>query len=251
MQSNYNPFSLEGKNILITGASSGIGRATAIECSKLGASVIVSGRNESRLKETISMLDGEGHSYFICDLSKAEHISTMVEGLPELDGFVSNAGTTSLNPINYYKEETIQEIFSVNAISPILLLKYLLKKKKIRRNSSVVYTSSIAGMGGAVIGNGIYTASKGAISSFIKVAALELASKGIRVNAVCPGLTNTHMIYDESLEDTEFKKEVERYPLKRCAEPQDIALGIVYLLSDGSSWVTGTNLIIDGGLTIL
>jgi NAD(P)-dependent dehydrogenase (short-subunit alcohol dehydrogenase family) len=216
----------------------------------LGARVVISGRNELRLNETLSMLEGDGHSCIIFDLKDGGQIADRINILPQLDGLVSNAGITKLSPIQFYKEEDMFEMFSVNIFSPILLLRSLLKKKKICRNASVVFTSSVAGMGGAVIGNGIYTASKGAISSFIKVAALELSSKQIRVNAVCPGLTKTHILTDSSLGKFSKDSEIEKYPLGRVAEPKDIAWGIIYLLSDASSWVTGTNLIIDGGLTI-
>jgi NAD(P)-dependent dehydrogenase (short-subunit alcohol dehydrogenase family) len=251
MNQNYNPFSLEGKTILITGASSGIGRATAVECAQLGAKVIITGRNQTRLEETISLLEGDGHTYYICDLAKLEEINGLVEQLPQLSGVVSNAGTNKIGPIQFFKEEVIQDIFTVNTISPMLLLKQLLKKKKLIKDASVVFTSSIAGLGAAATGAGIYTASKGAISTFIKVAALELAPRYIRVNAVCPGMTNTHMIYDESAETEQIRNAAEQYPLKRFGEPKEIAWGIVYLLSDASSWTTGTNLVIDGGLTIV
>ena len=131
MMNNYNPFSLEGRVILITGASSGIGQATAIECSKLGAVVILTGRNEERLKQTILMLEGEGHSYRICELSNTNDINSLVDSLPELDGFVNNAGTNKISPIQFYKEDVVREIIDVNTITPILLLKQLVKKKKI------------------------------------------------------------------------------------------------------------------------
>lgn len=249
MMNNYNPFSLEGRVILITGASSGIGQATAIECSKLGAVVILTGRNEERLKQTILMLEGKGHSYRICELSNTNDINSLVDSLPELDGFVNNAGTNKISPIQFYKEDVVREIIDVNTITPILLLKQLVKKKKIKKNSSIVYTSSLAGLGAGATGNGVYTASKGAISAFIKVAAMELSTKGIRVNAVCPGMTKTPMIHDEAVQEEQLAADMERYPLKRYGEPKEIALGIIYLLSEASSWTTGINLVIDGGLT--
>ncbi len=246
----YNPYSLEGKKILITGASSGIGRAVAIECSKLGAKVIITARNIERLNETYEQLEGNGHSYYVCELSNPESIIKLVSEIQSIDGLVSNAGTNKMIPISFMRFEDIQEILNVNTTAPMLLLKELSKKKKITKGSSIVFTSSMAGVGAAATGNGIYTASKGALSAFIKVAALELAPKKIRVNAVCPGMTRTPMIYDENVQDDELKKDMERYPLGRYGEPQDIAWAMIYLLSDASSWVTGTNLIIDGGLTI-
>lgn len=246
----YNPFSLDGKTILVTGASSGIGRSTAIECSKLGACVIITGRNEERLKETLSMLEGDSHSYRICDLSNTNNIIRFVDSLPILNGFASNAGMSVLSPVNFIKEEDLNTIFQVNVLSPILLLKYMMKKKKIAKSASVVFTSSIAAVGASVIGNSVYTASKGAISSFVKNAALELGSRNIRVNALCPGTTETPMIKNDISQKAFYEEDAKRYALGRYATPKEIALGIVYLLSDASSFVTGSNLIIDGGFTV-
>lgn len=246
----YNPYSLEGKTILITGASSGIGQATAIECSKLGANVIILGRNEERLKATISQMEGDNNSYLKCDFSDSSNLDSLIDQLPKLDGLVNNAGVGNMTPISFIKEKDLEEIFKVNTFSPILLLKLLSKKKLLKKNSSVVFTSSVAGLGAASTGNGIYTASKGALSAFIKVAALELATKGIRVNAVCPGMTRTPLIENESVQEEELQKDMERYPLKRYADPKEIAWGIIYLLSDASSFVTGDNLVIDGGLNV-
>lgn len=246
----YNPYSLEGKIILITGASSGIGRAVAVECSKLGAKVIITARNNERLKETYRMLEGDGHLLFTCDLSKPDAIVQLVSEIPIINGMVCNAGTNKMIPISFMKYENIQEILNVNTVAPMLLLKEVCKKKKLSKGASVVFTSSMAGVGAAATGNGVYTASKGAISSFLKVAALELAPRKVRVNAVCPGMTRTPMIYDDNVQDEELKKDMERYPLGRYGEPQDIAWAMIYLLSDASTWVTGTNLVIDGGLTI-
>lgn len=247
---SYNPFSLEGKTILVTGASSGIGRATAIECSKLGAKVIIVGRNEMRLQETITSMSGNGHSYMACDMSNSDNLSKIVEMAPQLDGLVNNAGIGNMSPITFIKEEIMNDVFKINTFAPILLLKMLAKKKKLNKKSSVVFTGSIAGLGAASTGNGIYTASKGAISAFIKVAALEFAAKSIRVNSVCPGMTRTPLIENESVQQEELQTDMERYPLKRYAEPEEIAWGIIYLLSDASSFVTGDNLVIDGGLNV-
>jgi len=247
---SYNPFTLEGKTILITGASSGIGQATAIECSKLGAKVIIIGRNEERLMHTLSLMEGDGHEYLVCDLSDSEELNRIIGKIPQLNGLVNNAGIGNLSPISFIKEKDLETVFKTNTFAPILLLKLLSKKKLLAKNSSVVFTSSVAGLGAASSGNGIYTASKGAISAFIKVAALEFASKNIRVNAVCPGMTRTPLIENESVQEEELQKDMERYPLKRYADPKEIAWGIIYLLSEASSFVTGDNLVIDGGLNV-
>lgn len=247
---SYNPFTLEGKKILITGASSGIGQATAIECSKLGAKVIIIGRNEERLKQTLAQMEGDGHEYMVCDLSNSEDLNRIVSEMPTLDGLVNNAGIGNMSPISFIKEKDLETVFKTNTFAPILLLKLLSKKRLLAKNSSVVFTSSVAGLGAASTGNGIYTASKGALSAFIKVAALEFASKNIRINAVCPGMTRTPLIENESVQEEELQKDMERYPLKRYADPKEIAWGIIYLLSDASSFVTGDNLVIDGGLNV-
>lgn len=244
----YNPYSLEGKIILVTGASSGIGKATAIECSKMGATVVVTARNEERLKETLGVLEGQGHSMIICDLTSNDELNNLVEVCPELDGLVCNAGINKLAPIRMLKEADMSNIFSVNTFSPIFLLQKLTKKKKIKDDGSVVFTSSISGIGAAAVGESMYIASKGAISAFVKAAALEYSKKGVRVNAVCPGMVKTDMSDAYELNEGD-NEDLKNYPLGRYATPEDIAWGIIYLLSNASSWVTGTNLIIDGGLT--
>ncbi len=245
----YNPYSLDGKTILVTGASSGIGRATAIECSKMGAKVVITARNEEKLKETLASLEGEGHQMICFDLNETEKLDEFVAQLPALQGFVSNAGTNKMAPVTFIKEDDLIDVFKVNTLSPILLLRLLLKKKKLEKASSVVFTSSLSGVGTVGTGNGSYAASKGAVSMFMKVAALELAAKQIRVNAVCPGMVQTQMIQEGAVSE-ELEKGLADYPLGRYGEPKDIAFAIIYLLSGASSWVTGTNLIIDGGLTI-
>lgn len=245
----YNPYSLEGKTILVTGASSGIGRATAIECSKMGAKVVVTARNEERLKETLEALEGEGHQMICFDLTETDKLDEFIAQLPTLQGFVSNAGTNKMSPVTFIKEDELKEVYQVNTFSPILLLRLLLKKKKLEKASSVVFTSSLSGIGTVGTGNAVYAGSKGALSMFVKVAALELAAKKIRVNAVCPGMIQTQMIQEGAVSE-QLAEGLIDYPLGRYGEPKDVAYAIIYLLSGASSWVTGTNMVIDGGLTI-
>jgi len=245
-----NPFSLDGKTILITGASSGIGKATAIECSKMGAKVIITARNEERLKETYNLLEGDGHSMILCDLADSSSIEQLVEQTPEIQGLVNNAGFTQILPVNFIKEESLERIIRVNTVAPIILMQKLLKKKKLKSGSSIVFTSSLAGVGFSTPGNSMYTASKGAISAFIKNAALELAAKQIRVNAVCPGMVNTGIMNEGAVAEEELVEDAKKYPLGRYGEPCEIAWQIINLLSDASKWITGTNLIIDGGYSI-
>jgi len=244
---SYNPYTLVGKTILVTGASSGIGRGTAIECAKMGARVIITARNEERLQETLAQLEGEGHEMRICDLADNDAIKVMVDTLPEVQGVVNNAGFTTIQPIQFINEDAFRNIMQVNTMAPVLILKYLLKKKKLKAGASVVFTSSLAGIGKMSVGNTMYGCSKGAISAFIQGAAKELAPKRIRVNAVCPGLVDSRILASGIISDEQLEKLMELYPLGRAGKPEDVAWAMVYLLSDASSWITGVNLPVDGG----
>lgn len=246
----YNPFSLTGKTILVTGASSGIGKSAAIECSKMGARVIITARNEERLSQTLSELLGEGHQMFLCDLNEEAAIEKMVAELPEIQGLINNAGFTKILPVQFISTADINSILQVNTVAPMILLQKLLKKKKIKKGASVVFTSSMAGLGVTTVGNSMYTASKGAISAFIRCVALELAPKNIRVNAVCPGMVDTGILDSGTVTKEQLEADMKNYPLGRYGNPNDIAWAMIYLLSDASSWITGDNLVIDGGVTL-
>ena len=246
----YNPFSLEGKTILVTGASSGIGQAAAIECSKMGAKVIITARNETRLAKTLEELEGEGHQMILCDLSNESEIDYLVSVLPEVQGLISNAGFTKIIPVQFISADDINNILQVNTVAPMILLQKLLKKKIIKKGASVVFTSSMSGLGCCSVGNSMYTASKGAISAFIRCVALELAPKNIRVNAVCPAMVDTGILDSGTVSQEQLKADVKNYPLGRYGRPNDIAWAMIYFLSDASSWITGDNLVIDGGITL-
>lgn len=247
----YNPFSLEGKTILITGASSGIGQATAIECSKMGATVIITGRNEERLKETLSALSGTGHISITADLANETEIDNLVSQISVIDGLVNNAGFNIMQLVPFIKTETLNQVLNVNLAAPILLTHKIVKSKKIVKGGSIVFTSSIAGKGVCSAGNSLYTTSKGGMTAFMKNAALELAAKKIRCNAVLPGMIETPLKEGKSnitAEQWEINRQL--YPLKRFGTPIDVAHAIIYLLSDASEWVTGSELIIDGGRSL-
>lgn len=250
MDTNYNPFSLKGRTILVTGASSGIGQKTAIECSKLGASVILTARNQERLNETFSQLEGTGHMQILAEQTDVEQVVELVNSLPVINGVVLCAGKGMTLPFPYCTREKYNEIFNVNYFAPVELLRLLVKRKKLDKGSSVVFVSSIGGNGSYSLGNGIYGASKAAINSTMKFCARELAGKKIRVNSVNPGMVNTKLIQGGAISEEQHKLDMEKYPLKRYGETEDIAFGIIYLLSDASSWVTGHSLVIDGGVTI-
>lgn len=249
----FNPFSLEGKTILVTGASSGLGRGIAIQCSKMGARVVINGRNEERLQETLLQMEGESHVTVIADIATQEGIDKVAHEVSELDGYVNSAGIPSLISLKNISRDYMENILSVNTIAPITLTALLIKKKKLKKKSSVVIIGSINGCCIGNVGSAPYSASKGALSGFIKASALELAGRGTRINAISPGLVPTSMLgmTEEMYTRAELEEQMAlKYPMKRLGEVSDIANGAVYLLSDASSWVTGQNLVIDGGYTI-
>ena len=252
MDTVFNPFSLHGKTILVTGASSGIGQETAIACSKMGARVIVTARNPERLKETFDQLDvrTDGHMQLFADLTSQEDVEQLIASLPALDGAVLCAGNSTTLPLQFGSREKFDEMFDVNFFAPVELLRLMYKKKVLQKGASVVMIASIGGTHSFMPGNGVYGASKAAVNSTMKFCARELASKKIRVNSVNPGMVNTKLIQGGAISEEQHKLDMEKYPLKRYGEPEDIAFGIIYLLSDASSWVTGHSLVIDGGVTI-
>lgn len=247
---SYNPYSLIGKTILITGASSGIGKSTAIECSKMGAKTIITGRNEGRLNEALSLLEGEGHLAIVADLTDESSLTSLVESCPVIDGLVNNAGSTIMVPTQFISREKLQHVLDVNTIAPIMLTQMLLKKKKLNKGASVVITDSISGVKIASPGNVLYSTSKSAIDGFMKNAALDLAAKNIRVNAVCPGMIDTHILDDKAVSSEDMEADIKKYPLKRYGKPEEVAFAIIYFLSDASAFTTGTSMVIDGGFTL-
>jgi len=246
-----NPFSLEGKTILVTGASSGIGRAIAIECSKMGAVVILTARNEERLQETLSRMIGSNHSLITADLTKQSDLLSLIEQTPALNGLVNCAGQIKTLPVQFITPDSLDEIMAVNFTAPTLLSVQLVKNKKLIKNSSIVFVSSISGVVCAGGGNSMYSASKGAVNGIMKNMALDLAYKDIRVNSVNPGMIETHIFEAGTITVEQLEEDKKHYPLKRYGKPEEVAYAVIYLLSEASSWVTGSNLIIDGGYTLL
>ena len=250
----YNPQSLEGKTILVTGATSGIGQATAVVCSKLGAMVVVTGRNHDRLQQTLGLLDasfGQKHLGIAADISTNEGLETLVAGLPALDGVSDNAGTTNGNkPIKFIKDEELEEVVNTNTFAHIRLARLLFKKKILNKNASYVMTASIGGIFSHVTGQTVYGVSKSAINCFMKYCAVEFASRGIRCNSVCPGMIKTPLINIDTLTKEDIEKDAEKYPLKRYGEPEEVANVNAFLLSDASSYITGASIVVDGGYSI-
>lgn len=247
-----NPFSLEGKCILVTGASSGIGRGIAVACAKMGAKVLLSGRNEARLQETLSLMSGDGHTVLCGDLNSEETRKEVVEKIPDLNGVVYCAGISQIQMAKRMEQSSLEGIFQTNVFSPLMLNTLLLKKKKIKKDSSIIFISSISGVYRSQIGEGGYGATKAALTGYVKSLALELAAQGIRVNTIHPGVVETPLleVSNGTFGEEELEALRQKYPLKRFGKSEDIAHCAVYLLSDASSWMTGSNLLIDGGFTL-
>lgn len=249
----YNPFTLKDKRILVTGASSGIGRAIAVECSRMGATVILTARSEVRLNETLTlMVHPECHRVIKTDLAQKDEVKSLVEKIEDkLDGIVHCAGFTIPKPFQFIAADDIDAIMEVNYKAPALLSQFLVKKKKMNKGASIVFISSISGVWVSAVGASLYSSSKGAINGLAQAMAIELAPKSIRVNCVNPGMIDTNLYGNGEITEEQLKEDAKRYPLGRYGKPEEVAMAVVYLLSDASSWVTGTNLKIDGGYTLL
>lgn len=249
----YNPYSIEGKTILVTGASSGIGKATAIEASKLGATVVITARDTVRLRETFDLLEGQEekeHKQIIADITDESQLDSLLSEIPTLHGLVLCAGKGLTLPIQFATRDKFDDIFNVNFFAPVELLRMLYKKKKLAKDSSVVMLSSLGGTQIFSGGNGIYGASKAALNAVMKFAAKEFAPRKVRVNSICPGMVDTPLIHRGTISDEQLSEDQKRYPLGRYGKPEDIAYAAIYLLSDASSWITGQDFVLDGGVSI-
>ena len=243
---SYNPFSLEGKTILVTGASSGIGRGIAIACSKMGASIILNGRNHNKLNETLAQLKSGTHSIITADLTDNDSIIRMMESIPVLDGLVHCAGMGQRVLCKVATESDVDSVMDTNFKGPVLLQTELIRRKKINKGASIVFIASISSWSPS-IGNAFYSASKGAIISYANCLALELAPRKVRVNCISPAMVWTELVLQEGVDEEQLKQDEQKYPLKRYGTPEDIANLAIYMLSDASSWMTGSNVKISGG----
>lgn len=241
-------FSLEGKKLLITGASSGIGRSMAVECSKAGASVVLTARNEERLKETLTMMTSGEHLIIPADMMQEGDVVNLAKSIPEkLDGVVLCAGINDKLIVKMISNPDIDKMVSTNFTGPVRLVQSLLKGKKINKYCSFVFMSSVSAFYPSV-SNALYASTKAAITQFSKVLALEVLSLKARVNCIEPAFVETEMI---SKYPPEVLDEIRaNYPLGRFAKPEEIAYAAIYYLSDASQLVTGTSLVIDGGYTL-
>ncbi len=243
----FNPFSLAGKTILVTGASSGIGRGIAITCSKMGAKVIINGRNTTKLQETSSLMENDSAIIMAGDLTDAGALSSLVNALPKLDGLVHCAGLGQRILCKDLMSNNVDEVMGVNFKAPVMLQAELLRQKKINKGASIVFMASIASWSPS-FGNAIYSASKGAIVSYANCLALELAPRKVRVNCISPAMVWTDLIMQEGIEKEQLEEDEKKYPLKRYGTPEDIANLAIYMLSDASTWMTGSNVKISGGV---
>lgn len=249
MSSSNSPFTLAGKRILITGASSGIGRAVAVMAANQGAAVVAVGRRSGVLDELVKNLAGQGHQRQPADLTVAAERDGLVEVLEACDGVVHAAGALKLQPFSFIQEKALRELNAINYEAPVLLTQSLLRRKRISVGASILFVSSVAARSGAK-GHALYSGTKGALESAARCLALEVAPQGIRVNCLAPGMVKTAMADEagSAVGDEAMRRHEAEYPLG-FGEPDDVAAAAVFLLSAGARWITGTTIICDGGFT--
>ena len=236
---------LGNKHILVVGASSGMGRVFSSMISKEGATLSILARNEERLNAALSELSGDGHTKIVCDITNEDQMKEAVGQIAPLDGVVFCAGISEYVPVRFVTTEKIERIFQTNYFGHISLLHMLLKKKLLNKGASLVFISSLSSIVG-VPGTLMYASSKAAINSAVKVLASELASQQMRVNAICPGIVKTEMLSSTNLSEEQFSEQEKNYPLG-LGTPEDVGYAVLYHLSDGSRWLTGNIMILDGG----
>lgn len=253
MIKSFNPFSLEGKKILITGASSGIGKQCAIDCAAMGANVIMIGRSQERLGEVLSQINYSDSSFGVIDITDYDAVKTFitneVSNNGPFDGFIHSAGIDKTMPLRNVSPKDMQMVYETNVVAGINILKLLTKKGSFKPSFKAVLVASITALI-ARVGTLSYTASKGALVSAVRELAVELAPKGININCISPGTVLTPLMQHvlEQMSDEERKKRLSGFPLE-IGKPEDISNACIYLLSEAARWITGQNLVVDGGYT--
>lgn len=248
----FNPMELSDRTILVTGASSGIGRKTAIILSRLGARIILVARTQERLIDTLSLMEGKGHIVQPFDLSCWQEIpglfSEVAAKVGPMHGLVHSAGKNIVLPFTMQSEKQMKEVMQINFNAALFLSQQFSKKKHHFSNSSIVFISSISGLIGER-GNAIYSASKAALNGLMKTLAVELAPT-IRVNCINPGyvLTELTQNLNEKLTEESIDTIQKMHPLG-IGSPADIANAVAFLLADTGRWITGTTMVVDGGYT--
>lgn len=247
-------FSLSNKTILITGASSGIGRSCAVQCSKMGASLLLMGRNVDELNRTVSELQpGTKVEMIVADFSKMVDLELVIAEkiltIGKIAGFIHCAGVEKTLPLKKQTSEVFQSIFDINVFAGFELAKIISLKKYKAEKASFVFIASVAGMVGES-GKTIYSASKGAVISGARSMSMELARSDIRVNSISPAMVKTPILEKmfDGIGEEASQNIIKKHPLG-IGEPEDVANACVFLLSDAAKWITGTNLVVDGGYT--
>ena len=245
-----NPFSLSGKTVLITGAASGIGRATAKQCHNMGASLVLIDLNENGLNSVKEEIGDSDIISYALNLTDYNLLCDVIGQLPKLDGVFSNAGIVKSLMAKFSVKEDMERIFEVNTFSHINLVQQLIAQKKLNKGASIVFTSSMSGVFVGLVGGSLYGATKAAIAGYCKALAIELAPRGIRVNTIHPGMIETPLTMGTALSQDVLDEDAKNYPLGRYGKPEEVAYAVVYLLSDATVWMTGTQLLLDGGYSV-
>lgn len=243
-----NPFSLIDKTILITGASSGIGRVCALICADAGAKLIITGRNKERLFQTFNSLSGTGHKMVIANLTNESNRQVLVDSIDDVNGVILNAGINDKSLIKFLKPEFVDNMMQINFSANVMLIQGLLRKKKLVNGCSIILTSSVSAFY-PTISNAVYGASKAALVQFARVLAKEVKPQNIRVNTIAPAMVETQMLQAYTLQDKIDEMRAKNIN-GRFISPEEVAYACLYLLSDAAQMITGINMVIDGGYTL-
>lgn len=243
-------FPLVGKRILVTGATSGIGLSTCHGIAAAGGQVIGLGRVSEKLNSAMSKLTGSNHQAIVCDLAQPEGVAKALSSLEPIDGVVYSAGVVIVAPVRFANIEKLHEVFRVNFDGFLGVCRYILRRNLLNPCGSIVVISSVLSRT-ALVGNGLYSASKAAVEALVRVMAIEIAGNGSRVNAVAPGFVRTPMTdaLDKWMSPEQIDKHELEYPLG-FGKPSDVAHTVLFLLSDASRWITGTTIVTDGGFSL-